>query len=232
MVLDGTEERKDSSQVTVDTSSAPKGTLTEKTPETFTKEMVDKVVSDALSKVGRDAKSLTEREQRLAAGLAELVAKQAADLKKQEEAEEWDLRDQPEELAAKRAERRKKAADEAKVTEFAEREVKAAEREAKLALRETELADIVEQHRILTRTQLAAEVAVEKGVSMDAILKLAKADTREAYEEVAAVLPPAKEPHVLLPASGRTNRGGIDLSSLSPKERMQEREKRLRTGTK
>ena len=141
------------------------------------------------------------------------MAKQVAWQKKLDDAEEEAVADDMPALTALRAERKRKADDAAKVTELTERE-------AKLAKREIELADIVERDRVLTRTQLAAEVAVDKGVSMDAILKLAKADTREAYEAVAEVLPKAKELPVLISDSSRMNRGGIDLDSLSPREKI------------
>jgi len=177
-------------------------TSTEKTPETLTQEqIVEKAVSDALSKAGRTAKSLSELETRLNTGLAELTAQKTAWQKEKDEAEEYELRDQPEELTALRKERQRKADAETKATELTTRE-------AKIAERETEFADIIAQHKILKRTELAAEVAVEKGVSMDAILKLAKEDTREAYEAVAEVLPKTDVLPVLLTDSGRTNRGG------------------------
>ncbi|MDP1890631.1 MAG: hypothetical protein Q8K55_07020 [Gemmatimonadaceae bacterium] len=193
--MDGTEKGKDALQATVDSSSQTKGTSTE-TPETFTKAERDKAVSDALSKAGREAK-------------ATLLVKEAEWQKQKDEAEEYALRDQPEELTALRTERKRKTEESTKATELADRESKVAERE-------TEFADIIERDRILKRTELAAEVAVEKGVSIDAILKLAKEDTRKAYEEVAEVLPKVKGLPVLTSDSGRMNRGGIDWRALSP----------------
>ncbi len=212
MTLDGTGNKQDTSATKQDSSGSGKGTQTVETPSTFTKEMVDKAVSDALSKAGRNAKSLSELEQRLNTGMADLTAKQQAWQKEKEEAEELAVADDMPALTALREGRRRKTADEAKVTELTDRETK-------LAKREVELADVVERDRILTRTQLAAEVAVEKGVSIDAILKLAKEDTREAYEAVAEVLPKAKELPVLTPDSSRIS-GGIDLDSLSPREKI------------
>ncbi|KKL65545.1 hypothetical protein LCGC14_2153910 [marine sediment metagenome] len=67
MVLDGTENQKDTSQ-SGDTSKGEQGT-SEKTPETLTKEQVQeithKAVSDALSKAGRDVKALEQRAEAL-----------------------------------------------------------------------------------------------------------------------------------------------------------------------
>ncbi len=210
---DGTEQMQDTSVAKQDSSVEATGTQTAETP-TFTKAMLDKAVSDALSKAGRSAKSLGEMEQKLNSGMAELVAQRATWQKEREEAEEAAIADDMPALTALRERRRKKAEEETKTAELTDRE-------AKLAQREAELAEIVERDRILTRTQLAAEVAVEKGVSIDAILKLAKEDTREAYEVVAEVLPKTKEPPVLVSDSGRNNRGGIDLDNMSPKEKIE-----------
>jgi len=209
--MDRPEERKDALQANVDPSSVTKGTSVA-TPETFTKDMVEKAVSDALSKAGRTAKTLTELQQRLETGVADLTARQVKWQKERDEAEEYALRDDSEGLTALREGRRKKAADETKATELTERERKANERD-------TEFADIIEQHKILTRTQLAAEVAVEKGVSMDSILKLAKEDTRKAYEAVAELLPKVKELPVLVSDSGRTTGGGEKTEKQKLKDR-------------
>ena len=210
--MDGTNDPKDALGATPDPLMGEKGTPTA-IPETLTRAEATKMVSDALSKAGRDAKTLSELKTRLDTGLADLTAKQTAWQRKQEEAEEEAVMDNPGALATLRAERKRKTDDEAKVTELAERETK-------LTARETELADIVERDRILQRTELAAEVAVEKGVSIDAILKLAKADTREAYLEVAAVLPPTKEPLVIVAHSGRTNRGSGNWHDWSADEKI------------
>ena len=219
MLPDGTEQKQDASQKG-DSSVEGKETLKAETP-TFTKDMLDKAVNDALSRAGRDAKTLAEMKTKLEAGTADLTAKQAAWLKKQEEDEEVAVADDMPALTALRARRQKKAEDEAKATELSERE-------AKLTARETELSEIVERDKVLKRTELAAEVAVEKGVSIDAILKLAKEDTREAYEMVAALLPKtAKELPVLITDSGR-NRGGEDLSNLTPQEKIERGLEKLR----
>jgi len=170
---------------------------------------IEKAVHAALSQAGRDTASISELRKQVEKGMAELKAERVALQKQKEEEEEERFADDMPALVALRAERRKKADDEAKATELTERE-------ARLATRETELADIVERDRILKRTELAAEVAVEKGVSIDAILKLAKEDTREAYEAVAELLPQVNPLPVLYPHSSRTNKGGIDVRSLSP----------------
>ena len=209
--MDGTKNPQDALGVTPDPSAGKRGT-SEKEPETFTKEERDKAVSDALSKAGRTAKTFSELQQKLETGVADLTARQTKWQKERDEAEEFAVRDNPEALTELQERRRRKVEDETRVTELTTRETKLAEREA-------ELADIVEQHRILKRTELAAEVAVEKGVSIDAILKLAKEDTREAYEAVAEVLPKVKEPLVLKPDSGRTI-GGTNWRDLTTDQKI------------
>ncbi|MCJ7791868.1 MAG: hypothetical protein MUP49_05630 [Dehalococcoidia bacterium] len=213
MAMDGTEQTKDTSAKEQDSSAIAKGTSPAETPGTFTKAQIDKAVSDALSKAGRDAKSLSELQKKLETGMADLTTKQTAWQKQQEEAEETAVADDLPALTALRARRQKKADDEAKNTELTERETK-------LAKRETEIADIIERDRILNRTQLAAEVATERGVSIDAILKLAKEDTREAYETVAELLPKVKEPTVLITDSGRARGYGIDANTMSWQEQI------------
>ena len=59
------------------TSSSKKGSTSGGEPETFTKEQQDKAVSDALSKAGRDAKSLEERGKTLDARDEALKAREA-----------------------------------------------------------------------------------------------------------------------------------------------------------
>ena len=203
--MDGTGNEKDTSAKGQDSSGSGKETSTVETPETLMKAQIDKAVNDALSKAGRIAKSLNEERQRLEKDKTELTAKQVAWQKEKDEAEELAVADDAPALTALRDRRRKKAEDEAKATTLAERE-------ANLAKREAEIADIIERDRILTRTQLAAEVAVAKGVPIDTILKLAKEDTREAYEAVADAIPkaPDKLP-VIIADSGKTNKGGTPL---------------------
>ena len=80
-------------------------------PLTYTKEEYDRLLQLDRMKAGRDVKTLTEREQRLA-------TEKASWLKERDEAikdaiEEWELRDQPEELKDLKAERQQKVDAEA-----------------------------------------------------------------------------------------------------------------------
>lgn len=185
---------------------------------TFTKEMVDKAVSDALSKAGRTAKTLSEGEQKLNAGMADLAARQVAWQKEKDEAEEKAIpSDDFQALNDLRERRRKAAEDKTKATEFAEEKRRFDEEKAIHSERLMQL-------DMLDRTQLAAEVAVERGVSIDGILKgskLAKDYSRETMVSIAELLPPAKESPTIVSDSGRTTRGGIDFDNLSPREKIE-----------
>ena len=203
--MDGTTVQTDSSQISGDSSNVTEETPTEH--QTFTREMRDKAVNDALAAAGRTAKALQADKQSLKAERDAIAAERATWQKERDEAEEFDLREDPEALRTLRAERRRKTEDATRVTQLTERE-------AKLAARETEIAEIVERDRTSRRTKLASDVAQEKGVSAESILKLAREDTREAYEEIAALLPKSKELPVLVSHSGRTTGGGGKRPSL------------------
>lgn len=176
-----------------------------KTPKTFTESEHKKAIEDAIAQYGDRIKR--ERIDPIARELTEFKIQVQ---KEKDEAEEEAVADDMPALTALRENRRKKA----KVEELTERE-------AKLVKREADLVGIIERDRILTRTQLAAEVATEKGVSVDGILKgiaLTKEESREAMVAVAELLPQVKERGVLISDSGRTNRGGESLEGLSSGE--------------
>ena len=189
--MDGTENQKNTSLVG-DTSGGDKGTSTE--PKTYTEEEVKaretKAASDALSAAGRDAKSIsdkTEKAEKLVLDAQKLVGEANEKQKKRDEAERESLKDDSEALKS-----------------FDERQRQKDER-AKLANEKTELdgerakhqesvTSDLEQIKVFKRTQLAAEVSVAKGVSVDIILKHAKDDSREAMEAVADDFKEVKSP--------------------------------------
>lgn len=184
--------QQDPSGATQDPSGGDKGSTSE-TAQTFTKESQEKAVSDALSAAGRAAKDLEKREE---------VVKAAEDRATQARATAYELaraeaKDDPEQLTA------------------LDREHKREERDAELTKRERLLDQSEKSHKAkldeidaVKRTTVAAEVAVAKGVSVDAILKLAKDDSREAMEAVAEHLPKTTETPPLRPDSSRTTGGG------------------------
>lgn len=213
--MDGTKDPKDPSQVG-DPSAGTKGTSV-KTPETYTAETEKKAIDDALSAAGRDAKSITDKATEAEGILTD--AKKTSDAIKAER-EQWNKdRDEAEReavsgdtealksLETKQRQRREKA-------EIADGK---AELAGEKKQHETKVKDDLEQIRVFKRTKLAAEVAVAKGVDVDAILKLAKEDTKEAMEAVAAIILEKKAP---LKTDAGTTIGGKALADLSPDEKI------------
>lgn len=127
-MLDGTETNQDPSAVTQDAS----GKEQETSAEVYTKEQVEKMVSDKLAAAGREAKALREKEKQVADELRQ-IADARAELQRQKEAAELDaVKDDPDELSRIKREqklRQQQQAAERKEAELKEREEKAAERE-------------------------------------------------------------------------------------------------------
>ena len=192
--MDGTENQKDTSQ-TGDTSSGDKGT-SEQQPKTYSEESEKKAVSDALSAAGRDAKTITEKTaeaERILQDAKRIGEEAKEQRKKKDAAERESVKDDPDALTSLAEKQRQRDV----ATELTEREEKVKQDE------ESVKAD-KEQARIQTRTQLAAEVAVAKGVNMDALLKLTQEDSREAMEATAELLPKKEEKQPLKTDSGET----------------------------
>lgn len=214
MTLDGDRGKQDSS-LTEDTSASLPGQTSEKEPETFTREAAYKLRDDALSAAGRDAKTLgvkTEEVNRIIEDTKkirdELQAERGKLQKEKDDAfleEHRDDQDAVDNFRTKLKQRDKDA-------ELAERERKSKEREEGIEAK-------VEQIRVFNRTQLAAEVAVAKNVSIDAILKLTQDDSREAMEATADLLPKKDVAKTLEPDSGRTIGGGGKTEEQRYKER-------------
>ncbi len=215
MTSDNTEQKQDTSQKG-DSSVVAQQTSTEIAPETLTQEQViEKAVNDALSAKGRDAKSLSELKATAEKGMVELREAQAVWQKQKDAEEEARFADDMPALIALRAERKQKADEETKKTGLTEQIAKADARDA-------EFADIIERDKVLKRTELAAEVAVDKKVNVDLILKgvaLSKDDSRAGMEAVAELLPQVDPLPSLLPHSPGGQRGGIDVSSMTPEEK-------------
>ena len=207
--MDGAGNEKDSSALQ-DSSESGKETSTEAPTQ---EQIVEKAVSDALSKAGRDAKSLTEREERLVTEKADHLVTQATWQKERDAEEDAKYADDMPALIKLRAERKDKADDTANKTELTNRETKVAQRE-------TELDEIIKRDGTRKRTELAAEVAQDKGVSADSILKGAKDDSREAMETIAELLPKVDPLPVILSHNTRGGKGGTDWRELSADEKI------------
>jgi len=209
MTLDGIEKQGDALPAGGQPST---GEQDPSAPQVFTMEQVN----ERHGKLDSQIAALTKERDTFKTSHEALSAKVTELLRRQEEAEDEALMADPVALDDLRKSRIKKANAEAKAQELAEQE---AELNRSKAEHEAELAEL----RILKRTELAAEVAVAKKVSIDGILKgiaLAKDESREAMEAIAELLPPAnpREPKVL--DSGRNYGGGEDLRNLSPGEKI------------
>lgn len=211
--MDGTENQKDTSEATQDTSAGQKGTSKEETPtltETQAKERTTKAVSDALATAGRTAKGFEGRE---------------ATVKAREEA----------------AEARQKVLDDAELeaikgdpdleTQYRRKQEQATKERALVADRQK-----LEQEKTQHKADIDAanaskkeivikEIALKYGVDANALKEL-NLDTPEQIEATAKAIAagkpatPGGEPDSL-----KTKGGAGDLSGLSPLERKKERER-------
>lgn len=206
--MDGTENQKDSSGATQDSSGGEKGT-SEK-PQTFTSEQMaesnTKAVSDALSKAGRTDTDLTKKAEAVQASQERLTQAQKA----RDEAEIEDNRDNPDMLKAIKARQNETAAS------------------AKLATLEQELRELKERNTEgeKNRTQLTQEsntreIAARLTVDPQLLAKLATLTdgSKEAIEAEAQTLPKTGEAKKLFVDSGRTL-GGENWRDLSPKDKI------------
>ncbi len=204
--MDGTENQKDASQIG-DTSGGDKGT-SEKTPETFTREDIDKVsqkaVSDALSKAGRTATAFEKREVAVKTS-EERVAQERKD------------RDQAE-LDAARGDHEALSAIEQR-HKYRETKSELAKVKQELEGEREKTKEASAQAGEIDRTVKAAEIAAKHDVDLGTLIKFTDGSP-EAMEELAKALPKkggAKTPIKL--DSGRTI-GGEDWHALSPDEKI------------
>ncbi|KKN71825.1 hypothetical protein LCGC14_0416790 [marine sediment metagenome] len=209
--MDGTEERENSSQGG-DSPGEQKGTS--ETPQTFTKDSEAKAVLDALSTAGRDAKTIKDKTAEAERILTD--AKKLSDgtkvereqwQKDRDEAEREAVRDDHE--ALKSLTERQRQRNEA--TKLAKER---SELDTEKAKHQESITADKEQIRVFNRTQLAAEIAVSKGVNVDTILNLAKDDSREAMEAVANVLSKTPEKPPLKSDDGTTLGGGASFEQI------------------
>lgn len=191
------EPKQDTSQVEDTPEKEKESTSTE--PETFTKETQEKAVNDALSAAGRDAKTITEKSaeaERILQNAKRIGDEAKEQRRKRDEAARESVKDDPDALKSLEEKQRQRDVD-----------TQLTEREEKVKGEEEHIKADKEQVRIQQRTQLAAEVAVAKGVNMDALLKLTQEDSREAMEATAELLPKKEEKLPLKTDSGTTTGG-------------------------
>ena len=189
---------------TARSSEGNAGTTSQET-QTYTREMVDKMVNDALSAGGRKVKAATEAAEKAQAALEQLQ-------KEQDEAEAKQLGDDPEALTLHQ---RKKALRDERA-EFARE--KAELEKAKEANAER-LADLDKAKR----EKEATEIATRHNVDAKLVAKYGGEDMEAFARDLPKLTASSKRPD-----SGVTIGGGDSFSSMSPKERMAEADRRLR----
>lgn len=186
---------------------------TSQTPQTFTKEEVQKQISDALAKVGREAKAIETAKKDIEAREVRLkVAEQA-----REDAElDGAINEVPEGERESQRQTLKTYKDKLRADRQA-----LTEREKTLAIKEAEWEDSINEAQELKFEMMVFEIAGKNGVSAEVLKDKAaklKITDENGIEELALVMP--KKTDVLPPDSGKTAGGGIDLDGMSPSEKI------------
>ena len=174
---------------------------------TYTKDQVEKLVSDRLAAAGRDAKALEEGRKAVEAGRARFEADQAAWQKQREAAEETALRDDPDAFQALQRKR-----------DMERRDADLRKREETLTARSQEIAEREKVIQGTAKERLASQIAAELGIEASPLLKFTDG-SEEAMRELASVLPKkGSNGASFKPDSGGTAGGAKDLNGLSPHE--------------
>ncbi len=215
-MLDGTENKQDSSDANQDASKENQGTSNDKT---YTEAEVVKIKSDALSKAGRDAQSTDARE-------ATLKAREEAQTlrdKEHDEAEYEKVRGNPDAVTAFQEKR-----------EMAKREKELAGKTATFEREKLEHQVTTDAANALALTQgitaLAEKFKVDADVLKDLALDLEHAEkvaqklTSLTPEQLGVKLPEVTKKR----DSGVTLGSGGNLSGLKPKETLKEIDRQLR----
>lgn len=184
--MDGTEDTQD-----VNTSEDGQET-SEREPETFTREDLNKARSDALADVGR-----IQAESKRAREAAEAAEKRLIDMLKQQEEDELNaVRDDPEALKSVKERQRQRV------------------KETELAKRERELNEQAERYKTLeekevatTKERNAREYAKSRGLDPEPFIKFTDGSL-EAMEALAPHVSKKEPRKPLVSDSGRTSGGG------------------------
>jgi hypothetical protein len=209
--MDETTKTKQDNSSGKETPSAGKpGTTSKDTePQTFTEDQATKMVSDALAKAGRDAKTLTDREAAVKAqedaNKAEQERKDAAELAK--------VQGDPDKLAAYQA--KKAEADRAK--DLTEGEANLARDKAD---HEAELTASRETQKEITIFEIASAKSIDP-VRLKNLSEKFNVEGKEKLEELAGEIASGKETDPdFNPDSGLTKGVKQDWHELSPDEKI------------
>ena len=201
--MDRTDKQADTLPEKGQSSTATIQGTSEKTPETYTKEQVEKLVSDSLAKAGRDAKSLTVKESALKDAEKAIEAERQRIAKWQADREKEELeavKDDPEALTLFQ---RKKALREA--------DAKLAEERAAFEEEKATYAERLTAAEETDREILIFEIAGEK-IEPDKLKGLCdkiNARTREEIQAVVDAIAGEIKPGLIIkPDSGATIGGG------------------------
>ncbi len=204
-MLDGTENQKDTSVATQDSSGGDKGT-SEQT-QTFTLEQVTErernAKSDALAETGR-LRVANEAAIKVAQKAQERIDRMIRD---QDDAELEAHKDEPERISAIRERQQRRIV-----------ESKLADTESELEVERTKTKEAQEVGVKHTKEQNAREVASRLNVNVQTLLKFTDG-SKGAMEDLAKSLPKVGEKTPLIPDSGKTT-GGAQMAE-SGKDKIQ-----------
>jgi hypothetical protein len=204
--MDGTEVKQD-----IETSADNQGTSEE--TETFTKEQVEKMVSDRLAQAGREAKSLETRQADLDKREAQIKETMAQIQKAEEERELRELEGLTEDPKVKQdlASYKKKLAEQKRALIQMEADLKTKEAQFNEKFEKATKTELE-----LTISAVAKEQNVDLEVLKEKINKLGLKD-KDSIVEIASVM--QKKTPTPAPDSGKTL-GGTNISGLSPEAKI------------
>ena len=199
----------DTAQTSASVASS-KGAAGSTSGETFTREQVEKQVSDALAKAGRDAKKLEATRAEIAKQQEDLKnwqAQREAEVEAKELAElEGVTKEKPHELPTLLAYKQKLAAQQKAVRE----------REQALAKQEAENAERLAKATAYEFKETASTIAAKYQVDLDKLLETGLTDV-VALDKVAALMP-KKDAAAFKPDSGKSTTGSPGTQNLTPRE--------------
>ena len=200
--------QKDGLRLQTDVSQTSTGGKETSQAPPFTQEDVDKAVSDALARGGRDAKTLTNLSFTLQAAQKQFDDEKTEWQKRRDEEELDKVRDDPAALTAFQVQQKQR-----------EKERDLAQEKLKLEQDRAKHAEELKEVDIIKRTQAAAEVAMRLGVEISPLLEFTDGSV-EAMEKLAKHLPKTGEAKPSLKPDSNKGVGGMNFDKLSPQEKI------------
>jgi DNA repair exonuclease SbcCD ATPase subunit len=220
-LLKGDNHDMDGTEIKQDVTSADNQETSKQVAQTFTKEQVEKLKSDALAAAGREAKTLEARRAELDKREAEINATLDKIHKLEEERELAELEGLTQDPKVKQT-----------LTEYknklAERTKELAKKEAELKARESEFSSRFEKATKAELENTINTIAKEKNVDIEVLRdKVAKLNITDvtSISEIASIMPKIKD--VPKPDSGKNTGAGVDISKMSSRELITEGLKKI-----